>query len=245
MSTLRLVLVDDEDPVRAGLRSALEALPVDTTVVGEAGDVPGAVAVIEREAPDLVLLDIWLGDGTGFDVLDRLKAPANVVFVTAFDHYAVRAFQRGALHYLLKPVSREDLRTALERAREQARPSPGAWQMVRKALADRIKVPTSEGFHVLAPSEILRCASDGNYTWVHLVDGGRFLAARTLKEFEEMLLPHGFMRVHQSHVIDVAQVRMYLHRDGGMLQLRNGDEVPVGAKRKQEVMEVLGRRTEK
>ena len=241
---LRLVIVDDEAPARANLRAALGSIPLEVEVVGEAHDVESAVALLEKEHPDVVLLDIWLGDGTGFDVMDRLTHDdTRVIFVTAFDHYAVRAFKNGAVHYLLKPVVRDELRQALERVSATPVLATDAIQQVRRVLADRITVPTSEGFHVLAPAEIVRCESDGNYTRFHLMSGEKVLASRTLKEFDAQLEPHGFMRVHLSHLVNMAQVKMYLHRDGGTLLLRDDQEVPVSHRRRQDVIEALGRRS--
>lgn len=240
---LRLAIVDDEAPARANLRAALGTLPVQVEVVGEAHDVASAIDLLERFRPDVVLLDIWLGDGTGFDVMEKLShKDTRVVFVTAFDNYAVRAFKSGAIHYLLKPVVRAELQDALERAVASPVIATDTLQQVRKALSDRITVPTSEGFHVLAPDEIVRCESDGNYTRFHLANGDKVLASRTLKEFDALLEPHGFMRVHLSHLVNMMQVKMYLHRDGGTLVLTNGQEVPVSHRRRNEVVEALGRK---
>lgn len=241
---LRLVIVDDEAPARASLRAALGAIALDVRVVGEAHDAGSAVRTLNELRPDVVLLDIWLGDGTGFDVMERLThRETRVVFVTAYENYAVRAFQSGALHYLLKPVVREELKKALERAVAEPSSSTEDIGHVRKALVDRITIPTAEGFHVLSASDIVRCESDGNYTRFHLMNGEKVLASRTMKEFDGLLEPHGFMRVHLSHLVNMAQVKMYLHRDGGTLVLANGQEVPVSHRRRQEVIEALGRRT--
>lgn len=241
---LRLVIVDDEAPARASLRAALASIDLPVEVVGEAGDLAGAVRLLDTERPDVVLLDIWLGDGTGFDVLDRtVHKDHRVVFVTAFDQYAVRAFQSGALHYLMKPVVRADLQQALERVRSAGATPPAALSKVRQVLSDRITITTLEGFHVLHPQEIVRCEGDGNYTRLFLRGGERILASRTLKEFEALLEAHGFMRVHHSHLVNMAEVRMYLNRDGGVLVLSTQDEVPIAHRRKQEVVEALGRRS--
>lgn len=239
---LRIAIVDDEAPARANLRTALASLPVPITVVGEAHTAKTALTLLRETRPDLVLLDIWLGDGSAFEVLEQLD-PLNlrVVFVTAFDQYAVQAFQRGALHYLLKPVVRADLQRALERAMAVPGIQPEKLASLQRSMADRITVSTSEGFHVLDPQIIVRCESDGNYTRFHLADGGKVLASRTLKEFEAQLAPFGFLRVHLSHLVNKAQVKMYLHRDGGILVLQNGHEVPISHRRRAEVIAALGK----
>ena len=149
---LRLAIVDDEAPARANLRAALAGIAVEMEVVGEADNAADAVALLNAQKPDVVLLDIWLGDGTGFDVLDQLAySDTRVIFITAFDHYAVRAFKSGALHYLLKPVVRADLQEALERAAEGPVIARENVQQLRRSLLDRITVPTAEGYHVLSP----------------------------------------------------------------------------------------------
>jgi two-component system, LytTR family, response regulator len=243
---LRLAIIDDEAPARANLRSALGSIDVAVEVVGEAHDVTTAIQLLERTRPDVVLLDIWLGDGTGFDVIEKFSHDDTaIIFVTAFDTYAVRAFQSGALHYLLKPVVRAELQEALERAAAAPLVSSSTVQQVRKTLQDRITVPTAEGFHVLSPADIVRCESDGNYTRFHMENGEKILASRTLKEFDVLLEPHGFMRVHLSHLVNMAQVKMYLHREGGTLVLTNAQEIPVSHRRRNDVLEALGRRAGK
>lgn len=239
---LKVAIIDDEAPARANLRAALGALELEVEVVGEAQNVDLAVALVERERPDVLLLDIWLGAGTGFDVLDRLSSPQpKVIFVTAHDAYAIRAFRSGAAHYLLKPVVRADLQQALERVATSVTGTDPV-QQVRRTLMGRIAIPTAEGFHFFAAEEIARCESDGNYTRIHLAGGERILSSRTLKEYDELLAPHGFLRVHLSHVVNLAQVRTYLHRDGGVLHMTSGTEVPVSQRRRQVVLEALGRR---
>src|SRR5690606_11773314 len=153
-----------------------------------------------------------------------------------------RAFRSGAVHYLLKPVVRTDLQEALARVAATPVYDPLTMQHVRRALTDRITVPTAEGFHLLVPAEIVRCESDGNYTRFHLADGDRMCASRMLQEFDALLTPYGFMRVHLAHLVNMAEVRMYLHREGGTLVLSSGHAVPVSHRRRAEVLEALGRK---
>jgi two-component system LytT family response regulator len=238
---LRLAIVDDEASARASLRKALATLPMAIEIVGEAHNVTSAVELLDSARPQVVLLDVWLGDGTGFDVLERTKhEEVKIIFITAYDNYAVRAFQTGALHYLLKPSVRADLQNALERA-TTARPLLAEEvQNARRLLLDRISVRTTEGVHLFDPHEIIRCEGDGNYTRFYLTDGRHVIVSRTLKDFDTQLEPRGFLRVHRSHLVNPAFVRMFMNRDGGILLLDNGDEIPVSQRSKQDVLAMLG-----
>jgi two-component system LytT family response regulator len=241
----RLLIVDDEAPARAALIEALATCEVDHTGVGQADGRDAAVKQLDRVRPDVVLLDIHLGDGTGFEVLERAAwKQARIVFITAYDQYAIRAFRCAAVDYLLKPVDPELLAEALHRA---ATGTPAAerldtlLQNVARPDDERIVVPCAEGIHVLTPRSITRCDADGNYTHIHTSDGERLTAARTLKDFEELLARHRFERVHMSHLVNLYHVRKFLHRDGGMLVLSDGTQVPVSQRRRQAVMEALGK----
>lgn len=244
--TPRILIVDDEAPARATVLEALAACEAAHTVVGEAGGREEAIKLMEKLRPDVVLLDIRLGDGTGFEVLERTKwKGAQVIFITAYDQYAIRAFRCAAVDYLLKPVDAELLGQALRRVRvEGASTSPAVEALLRNIARpdeERIVVPCAEGIHVLAPKNILRCEADGNYTRLLTVEGERLVTARTLKDYEEMLAPHRFERVHMSHLVNLLHVRKFLHRDGGTLVLDDGTQVPVSQRKRQQVIDALGR----
>lgn len=245
MVKARVLIVDDEAPARAALREALAESRVANEVVGEADGRDEAVRLMDRLKPDVVLLDIRLGDGTGFEVLERAAwKEARIIFTTAYDQYAIRAFRYAAVDYLLKPVNADLLRDALRKA---VRETQGAGMEVATLLRnikhpgeERIVVPCAEGIHVLVPKEITRCAADGNYTQLFTADGERLVTARTLKDFEELLAPHRFERVHMSHLVNLLRVRKFLHRDGGVLILDEGTEVPVSQRKRQQVIEAIG-----
>lgn len=244
-SGTRILIVDDEAPARAALREALSAGETDHVVVGEAAGRDEAVKQLDRLRPDVVLLDIHLGDGTGFDVLERTAwKAARVIFITAYDQYALRAFRVAAADYLLKPVDAEQLAHALKRSTAGNVASEAMRTLLRNVARpeeERIVVPCAEGIHVLSPRSILRCEADGNYTRIHTTEGERLVTARTLKDFEELLAPHRFERVHMSHLVNLLHVRKYLHRDGGLLVLDDGAQVPVSQRRRQQVVDALGR----
>lgn len=241
---LRVLIVDDEAPARAALMEALADTGVAHEVVGRADGRDAAVRLMDRLRPDVVLLDIRLGDGTGFDVLDRAAwKEARVIFITAYDQYAIRAFRCAAVDYLLKPVDPVLLGPALRRA-SPGTPSPEVETLLRNMARpgeERIVVPCAEGIHVLVPMHITRCEADGNYTQLFTTDGERLVTARTLKDFEELLAPHRFERVHMSHLVNLLHVRKFLNRDGGTLVLGDGSAVPVSQRKRQQVIEAIGR----
>lgn len=241
---LRVLIVDDEAPARATLLEALSACDVPHDVVGQADGRDAAVRLMDRLRPDVVLLDIRLGDGTGFDVLDRAAwKQARVIFITAYDQYAIRAFRCAAVDYLLKPVDPVLLAQALQRTLPGA--SSTEVETLLRNLArpgeERIVVPCAEGIHVLSPKHITRCEADGNYTRLFTADGERLVTARTLKDFEELLGPHRFERVHMSHLVNLLHVRKFLNRDGGTLVLGDGSEVPVSQRKRQHVVDAIAR----
>lgn len=243
--SLRILIVEDEAPARAALIEALSGCEVEHVIVGEAGGRDEAIGMMDRLHPGVVLLDIRLGDGTGFEVIERTKwKEARVIFITAYDQYAIRAFRCAAVDYLLKPVDAELLGEALGRVRNAPPPSITMEALLRnvtRADEERIVVSCAEGIHVLAPRAILRCEADGNYTHLYISGGERLVTARTLKDFEELLTPHRFERVHMSHLVNLLHVRRFLHRDGGTLMLDDGSQVPVSQRKRQQVIEALGR----
>lgn len=243
--SLRVLIIEDEAPARAALKEALLDCEVEHSLVGEAIGRAEAVKAMDRLRPDVVLLDIRLGDGTGFEVLERTQwKEAQVIFITAYDQHAMRAFRVAAVDYLLKPVDVDLLGQALKRAQRAHAPQAALETLLRNMSRpdeERIVVPCAEGIHVLAPRNILRCEADGNYTRIHTSDGERLVTARTLKDFDDLLTPHRFERVHMSHLVNLLHVRKFLNRDGGMLVLTDGTEVPVSQRKRQAVIDALGR----
>lgn len=240
----RLLIVDDEAPARAALLEALASSGLPHEVVGQADGRDAAVQLMDRLRPDVVLLDIRLGDGTGFEVLERAAwKQAGTIFITAYDQYAIRAFRCAAVDYLLKPVDARLLAQALQRVRPAAATAEVETLLrnIARPGEERIVVPCAEGIHVLAPANITRCEADGNYTKLFTTDGERLVTARTLKDFEELLAPHRFERVHMSHLVNLLRIRKFLNRDGGTLVLDDGTEVPVSQRKRQQVVEAIGR----
>lgn len=248
---LRAVIIDDVEQVRCALAADLAEYCPDVAVIGEASSVATAVSLITRMKPDLVFLDIQLGDGTGFDVLGRVgKYDFKVVFTTGLDSYGIKAIKFGALDYLLKPVDPDDLVCAVEKAKDiLAAPSVGERVGVvletlhRRQPAEgkqRIALNTAERVHIVALEEVIRCESQRNYTLFHLTDNRQILVTRTLKEFDEMFDGLGFFRAHHSHLINVAHIREYVKLDGGYVVMNDGSDVTVAVRKKEALLQMLG-----
>lgn len=241
---LRVLIVEDARLARRELRTLLAEF-ADVECVGEAEDVPAAREAIARLHPDLVLLDIQLPSGSGFDVLDALDPLPAVVFVTAYDQYAVRAFEANALDYLLKPVAAARLGTALDKARAQmaeqdevrARDRPGAGLL---AAHDQVFLRDGERCWFVALGEIRRIVVDGNYARVWFRDQSALLA-RSLSGLESRMQPGLFFRANRNTLVNLRMVRTVEPSvaDGYGLGLDDGSLVEVSRRQARELRERL------
>lgn len=242
-ASLRVLIVDDARLARRELRTLLAAIPW-VECVGEADDVPAAREAILREQPDLVLLDVQMPSGEGFDVLDGLETVPMVVFVTAYDQYAVRAFETNALDYLVKPVEAGRLQAALERGRErlQAPAAPAATDSVRDALGadDQVFLRDGERCWFVALGEIRKVVVDGNYARLWFRDQNAVLA-RSLSTLEARLSPALFFRANRNTLVNLRRVRAIEPSlgDGYDLTLDDGSQVEVSRRQARELRERL------
>ncbi|WP_313145389.1 LytTR family DNA-binding domain-containing protein [Stenotrophomonas sp.] len=237
-TTLNVLIVDDARLARQELRTLLAALPW-VQCVGEADDVPAAREAIARLKPDLVLLDVQMPSGTGFDVLDGLDPAPAVVFVTAYDTYAVRAFQTNALDYLVKPVEAPRLHEALERARQQDRPAAPAVVAGGSLNAqDQVFVRDGERCWFVAVGEIRRLVVDGNYTRLWFRDQNALLT-RSLSALEARLPAELFFRANRNTLVNLRRIRAVTPSigDGYDLTLDDGSEVEVSRRQARELRE--------
>jgi two-component system LytT family response regulator len=240
VSPLRVLIVDDTRLARQELRTLLAELP-QVECVGEADDVPSGRAAIERLQPDLVLLDIQMPSGTGFDLLDALDAAPPVVFTTAYDDYAVRAFEANALDYLVKPVVPERLAAAIARARAR-RPAPEAVAPERGMLGldDQVFLRDGERCWFVALGDIHRIVVDGNYARVWFRDQCALLA-RSLSALESRLDPAVFFRANRNTLVNLRMVKNIdlSVGEGYDLTLRDGSVVEVSRRQARELRERL------
>lgn len=245
---MRAIIVDDEEPARENLRILLSDEAPHVDVVATADSAQRAREVITALDPDLVFLDIRMPSGTeGLDLLESMPgARFMVVFVTAFKDHAVRAFHANAVDYVLKPIDPDELKAAVTKAGERAErmTNEPAQQLVYREQLEalvqelklgergpRIAVEHAKGIKLFDPRTIAHVEADGNCTVLHFADGTRYLDTRTLKVYEDLLDPSQFLRVHRSHLINLAHLREYLRDDGQWAVLRNGSRVPVARDR--------------
>jgi DNA-binding LytR/AlgR family response regulator len=222
---IRTVIVDDEKLARDRVKTFLRKIP-DVELVGEAEDTGAAIELLEKEQPDLVVLDIQMPGGDGFGVIRALKEPPHVIFATAYDEYAIKAFEVEALDYLLKPFSQARLLDAVERVRRklhdgQARPDTEAIERVaqpHRSYATQIPVHTARKILVMPVEEILWFAVESRLVYAH-VDGRAYMTNFTLRELEDRLDPEVFFRAHKSRLVNLRQVKEILRWFGGRFRL--------------------------
>ncbi|GAB5560937.1 MAG: LytTR family DNA-binding domain-containing protein [Synoicihabitans sp.] len=202
---LRTLIIDDSPRSRSTLRRLLSA-HANIEIVGEAGNVTDArERLLAQLDYDLVLLDIQLIGGSGFDLVPDISTSAHIIFATAFEEHAVRAFEINALDYILKPVTAERLANALQRI-EQPDRSAAPRTVERVVASDSLFLPTPNGQRFVSLPDITVIASEQNYTLVHLADGSRHLIQRTMKEWDNVLPPDAFIRIHRQHIINASRV---------------------------------------
>lgn len=235
---IRCIIVDDELSAVRALEEELHDFQHLVQVAGVAHTIDEAVALIDATRPDLAFIDIRLKEGSGFDILDRVVFNGfKTVFLTAFDTYAVKAFKYKALDYILKPAGFEDIKRALKRFEELA-PAEESNFPSKPSERPRVPIYTSDAIHLLYVDEIIRCESHNNYCEIITRDR-KIFTAKTLKEMESTLSPYGFIRIHQSHLVNLGAISMFSSRDGDEILLATGERLPVSRKRKNELFKKI------
>ena len=237
---IKAVIIDDIPEAIAVLKSDLENYCAEIEVIGDANGVVSGAKLIKDLKPDLVFLDIQMPDGSGFDLLEILDdKDFKLIFTTASDEYAVKAFKFSAVDYLLKPIDPDELMDAVSRVTQQDSPADRV-DLLKENLqhTKKLALNTLEKIHIVSVDEILRCESEINYTKFHFTDGSRLLVTKTLKEFDKLLKDHNFIRVHQSHLINAEFIKEFLKSDGNVV-MKDGTKVPVSTRKKQVLMEMI------
>ncbi len=242
---LNALIIDDVPQARATLRQDLADYCPEINVLGEAeGVVTGAKAIREHK-PQLVFLDIQMQDGSGFDLLEILgdSAPL-IIFTTASDAFAIKAFRFSAIDYLLKPIDPDELMASVEKAQQKSGNNPESIELLKEAMSSkkpitRLALNTLEKIHIANIADIIRLEASANYTMFYFRDGSKTMVTRTLKEYNQLLADHGFLRVHQSHLVNVACIKDFVKIDGGYLVMNDGSDVAVSSRKKAEVLKAI------
>lgn len=244
---IRSLIIDDEAPNRQNLARLLDRYCPDIEIVGEAENSVSGILAIEKLYPDLIFLDIRMPGGDAFEMLEQIPGNGSeIIFITAYDEYAFRAFEFNALDYLLKPVNFKKLISAVSRAKEKIRIKEENYRLKnlvanleREYRDQKIALPQEDKTEFIAVRDIIRCQADSNYTRFHLVNDKSLIVSKTLKEYEMALREHNFYRVHNSHLVNLDHVRALSRRDGGCLEMADGSCVPISRTRKDEVFGLL------
>ena len=243
---LQAVLIDDDESNLSSLSEKLSKHCPVIEIIAKCNNAQDGIKTIDSLEPDIVFLDIEMPVMNGFVMLQHLTfRNFQLIFVTAYDHYAIKAIRYSALDYLVKPVEIEDLKTAVSKAQANSRNKPNDSQLemllehLQKKQPRRITIPTSEGLQFINLEDIIYLEASNNYTYIYL-DKQKFLVSRTLKDFEEILPPETFLRIHHSYLINKIFVEKYIRGDGGQVVMSNGVALDVSKRKKSEFLQAIG-----
>jgi two-component system LytT family response regulator len=248
MQALKAILIDDELSSLQNLQFKIQEYCSTVKVVAQTQNPEEAIRLIQLHKPDVIFLDIEMPRMSGFKLLEQIpEIDFEIIFITAYNHYAINAIRISAFDYLVKPVAIEDLQQTVERlgnftikkTRERA-------ELLKKNLAnpksqeDNIAIPTNDGFEFIQIKQIIRIESSSNYSKIILQDGHHLLVTRQLKDYEELLQDYRFYRVHHSHLINLNFIARYVRGDGGQITMRNGDTIDVSRRKKEVFLKLIG-----
>lgn len=246
MKKITAILVEDNSLALEMLTKDIFKYHKEIEVIGTATSVVEAAKLLRKKKSDILFLDIMLGDGTGFDILEIFPdLNTKIIFVTASDAHAIKAFKFAAIDYILKPYADEDLTKAIEKANAQLQPENAQLKVLKQAITkpntrlEKISLHTSEKIVVVLISDIIRCNSDNNYTTFYFKDKKKMFVSKTLKFYADLLKEVGFLRVHQSHLINIKYIKEFIKSDGGYLILKDNSNIPVSVRKRNEVLEAL------
>jgi two-component system LytT family response regulator len=244
---LTTVIIDDNPEIQLLLSNLLGEYFPEIEIKGTASSLNNAVELIRNENPDIVFMDIELEDGTGFQVLQKLKPYSfKLIFITAFNDFAIKAFKFSAMDYILKPVNEFEFRQSVENVIKglAIRQNDAQYTTLmnlyeKKTQSKKIILKTAESIFLVDISEILYCRSDNTYTTFFLSSGKKILVSRGIKEYDEMLSSYRFFRPHQSYLVNLNHVKRLDKADGGFLIMNDDHEIPVSTRRKKLLIQFL------
>lgn len=239
---IEAVVIDDEQHCTDRLTYLTENYCAgEVSITGSAANIDEGFELINRVKPQLVFLDIQVGAQTGFDLLKKyISIPFDVVFTTAYEQYAIRAFKFSAIDYLLKPIDPDELQATIQKLKEKITKQSdfAKFELLFNNLQQggrpdpKLTVPTINGLEFIRINDIVRCLSDVNYTTIFMKDKSKLMVAKTLKEFEGILSTYDFFRVHNSHLVNLNYLKSYNKGKGGSIKMEDGTEIEVSTRRK-------------
>jgi two-component system LytT family response regulator len=246
----KAIIIDDENRTRDLIAKMVNSFGLDIEAIAAGESVQSGIEMIEKHQPDLVFLDIQMPDGTGFDLLKAIPDKKfDVIFITAHEEFAIKAIKFSALDYILKPVDPTELRSAVERAlksmESRNEEMVGSSQFdalqlnIQPQQKRRLVLKTQESVHVIDLDQIIRCEADRNYTSFHLAGNKKILVSKTLKDYETLLSSYNFLRVQQSHLINLDFVDRYDKISGGLVIMKDGSSVPLSPAKREIFFKIL------
>ncbi len=255
---IKAVIIDDEEKARITLVSYLKSYCPDISVIAEADSVESGVNTINEYNPHVVFLDIMLSDGSAFNLLKQLnKINFKIIFVTSYNQYAIKAFKYSAFDYILKPIDIDELILVVERLKATITTNPsspdaavandasGQFEFLENTMSHpegdykKLVLSTRNGLDIVDIDEIMHCDAQDNYTMFYLANGTRILVPRTLKDFEQLLQKHNFIRTHKSHLVNFKFISKFSNQDGGSVVLKDGSNVPVSTRKKDFLIKLI------
>jgi two-component system, LytTR family, response regulator len=244
---MKAVIIDDEISIVRTLTKIITENHSNIEIVGTAHNIDEGYKALLQLNPDLVFLDIKLPDGNSFEMLRKFhEINFRIIFITGHEEFALQAFKFSAVDYILKPIDKDELADALEKAQktiphieEQLKLQALFHNIEEKRPLKRIILRTTEFIQLVNIDSIIRCEADNNYTFFYLKDGKRILISKTIKEYAELLKSSGFLRVHQSHLLNIAYIDKYVKSEGGYILMKDNTEIPVSQNSKHTLVELL------
>jgi two-component system LytT family response regulator len=249
MQKLKAIIIDDESSSRNTLRQKIGTYCRQLEIVAECENGESGIETIDRVKPDIVFLDVEMPRMNGFLMLQNLKnRDFELIFTTAYDHYAIRAIRYSALDYLVKPIDVEELKAATIKAvekRAQHSPNQRIETLLHNLLdeksgANRIAIPSQEGLQFVEIADIIYLEAESNYTIIYIREAHKITVSKTLKDFEELLSQQLFIRIHHSHIINKSHIQKYIRGEGGQVIMTNGKILDVARRKKEEFMKAIG-----
>ncbi|MFH2096904.1 MAG: LytTR family DNA-binding domain-containing protein [Bacteroidota bacterium] len=246
---MKAVIIDDELKAIKSIEYIVKEYCHNIQIVGTAESAEEGIAVIRETNPDIVFLDIEMPKGSGFDMLDRInERNFDVIFVTAYNQYALKAIKFSAVDYILKPIDIYEFITAVNKVVENRKKGVSfddkyltLLENLRTKNPSRLAIPTSDGTEYLGIKNIIRLEADRSYTMIFMNDGKRHMVSKSLSEFEDLLSENDFFRIHKSHIVNLDHVKKHIKHDGGYAEMTDGSKIMISRRRKDEFIKAMER----